>query len=56
MAIASLLFFSAGLLWAISGLGVIKTILDFIAVRFACTIIPFLILILVLTAIAVIKG
>ena len=56
VAVASLMFFCAGLLWAVTGLEVIKQTLDFIAIKFAWTIVPFLILILVLVVIAVIKG
>ena len=56
VAITSLLFFSAGLLWSVFGLDLLKQILDFISIKFAWTIIPFVILIITLTLIAVIKG
>lgn len=56
VAIASLLFFTAGLLWSIFKLDSLKQLLSFLAIKFAWTIIPFGILVLTLTAIAVIKG
>lgn len=56
VAFASLLFFLAGLLWAVSGIPLLKKVLDSIAIKIAWTIIPFVLLTVLLTVMAVIKG
>lgn len=56
VAFASLLFFVAGLFWAVFGNPLLKRVLDSIAIKFAWTIIPFVLLIVVLTVMAVVKG